>query len=129
MRFFGNLMRRLTGQGSAVSAGSIVDVTSRIANRNRNEDSTLNTSAEVSRATSQTLAENGGPFTDATNAQVAGAVMETNDIFQQQADQFGFDNFWTEATIDVDLLLQHGLCPLLPGNFGTFPPMADSQGF
>ncbi|KAF5647675.1 cutinase transcription factor 1 alpha [Fusarium tjaetaba] len=129
MRFFGNLMRRLTGQGSAVSAGSIVDVTSRIANCNRNEDSTLNTSAEVSRATSQTLAENGGPFTDATNAQVAGAVIETNDLFQQPADQFGFDNFWAENTIDVDLLLQHGLCPLLPGNFGTFPPMADSQGF
>ncbi|KAI1023638.1 hypothetical protein LB503_000141 [Fusarium chuoi] len=129
MRFFGNLMRRLTGQGSAVSAGSIVDVTSRIANCNRNEDSTLNTSAEVSRATSQTLAENGGPFTDATNAQVAGAVMETNDLFQQPADQFGFDNFWAEDTIDVDLLLQHGLCPLLPGNFGTFPPVADSQGF
>ncbi|VTT68793.1 unnamed protein product [Fusarium fujikuroi] len=129
MRFFGNLMRRLTGQGSAVSAGSIVDVTSRIANCNRNEDSTLNTSAEVSRATSQTLAENGGSFTDATNAQVAGAVMETNDLFQQPADQFGFDNFWAENTIDVDLLLQHGLCPLLPGNFGTFPPLADSQGY
>ncbi|KAF5646564.1 cutinase transcription factor 1 beta [Fusarium sp. NRRL 25303] len=129
MRFFGNLMRRLTGQGSAVSAGSIVDVTSRIANCNRNEDSTLNTSAEVSRATSQTLAENGGPFTDATNAQVAGAVMETNDLFQQPADQFGFDNFWAEDTIDVDLLLQHGLCPLLPGNFGNFPSVADSQGF
>ncbi|KAF4439406.1 Cutinase transcription factor 1 alpha [Fusarium acutatum] len=129
MRFFGNLMRRLTGQGSAVSAGSIVDVTSRIANCNRNEDSTLNTSAEVSRATSQTLAENGGPFTDTTNAEVAGAVMETNDLFQQPPDQFGFDNFWAEDTIDVDLLLQHGLCPLLPGNFGTFPPGADSQGF
>ncbi|KAF5595968.1 cutinase transcription factor 1 alpha [Fusarium pseudocircinatum] len=129
MRFFGNLMRRLTGQGSAVSAGSIVDVTSRIANCDRNEDSTLTTSAEVSRATSQTLAENGGPFTDATNAQVAGAVMETNDLFQQPADQFGFDNFWAEDTIDVDLLLQHGLCPLLPGNFGTFPPVADPQGF
>ncbi|EXK85256.1 hypothetical protein FOQG_10634 [Fusarium oxysporum f. sp. raphani 54005] len=126
MRFFGNLMRRLTGQGSAVSAGSIVDVTSRIANCNRNEDSTL---TEVSRATSQTLAENGGPFTDATNAQVAGAVMETNDLFQQPADQFSFDNFWAEDTIDVDLLLQHGLCPLLPGNFGTFPPMSDPQGF
>ncbi|RKL03643.1 hypothetical protein BFJ68_g11387 [Fusarium oxysporum] len=126
MRFFGNLMRRLTGQGSAVSAGSIVDVTSRIANCNRNEDSTL---TEVSRVTSQTLAENGGPFTDATNAQVAGAVMETNDLFQQPADQFSFDNFWAEDTIDVDLLLQHGLCPLLPGNFGTFPPMSDPQGF
>ncbi|KAF4495923.1 Cutinase transcription factor 1 alpha [Fusarium agapanthi] len=129
MRLFGNLMRRLTGQGSAVSAGSIVDVTSRIANCSRNEDSTMNTSAEGSRATSQTLAENGGPFTDATNAQVAGAVMETNDLFQQPPDQFGFDNFWAENTIDVDLLLQHGLCPLLPGNFGTFPPAADSQGF
>ncbi|KAF9768044.1 hypothetical protein IL306_014712 [Fusarium sp. DS 682] len=130
MRFFGNLMRRLTGQGSAVSAGSIVDVTSRIANSNRGEDSTLNTSAEVSRATSQTLAENGGSFGDVVNGQVAGAVMETNDLFQQPAaDQFGFDNFWAEDMIDVDLLLQHGLCPLLPGNFGTFPPGADSQGF
>ncbi|KAF4345614.1 cutinase transcription factor 1 alpha [Fusarium beomiforme] len=130
MRFFGNLMRRLTGQGSAVSAGSIVDVTSRIANSNRGEDSTLNTSAEVSRATSQTLAENGGGFNEVANAQVAGAVMETNDLFQQPAaDQFCFDTFWADDAIDVDLLLQHGLCPLLPGNFGTFPPGIDSQGF
>jgi hypothetical protein len=47
---------------------------------------------------------------------------QANDMLQQPSDPFGFDSFWAEDTIDVDLLLQHGLCPLLPANFGPMPP-------
>ncbi|KAF4455580.1 hypothetical protein F53441_2104 [Fusarium austroafricanum] len=128
VRFFGNLMRRLTGQGSAVSAGSIVDVTSRIANCSRNQESSATTSTEAIREASQNFGESAVAFNQGSMAN-AQPAMETNDLLQQPADQFGFDYFWAEDTIDVDLLLQHGLCPLLPANFGPFPPETDSQGF
>ncbi|KAH7196500.1 fungal-specific transcription factor domain-containing protein [Fusarium flagelliforme] len=113
-KFFVNLFRRLTGQGSAVSAGSIVDVTSRIARAN--ED---NASGEVG---SQNLAEALNGFNQqASFSNGDGSMMEPpGDMLYP--DQFGFDSFWAEDTIDVDLLLQHGLCPLLPPNFGPVPP-------
>jgi hypothetical protein len=104
----------LTGQGSAVSAGSIVDVTSRIARAN--ED---NASQE---AGSHNLAEALNGFNQqASFFNGDGSMMEQPDNMLYPV-QFGFDSFWAEDTIDVDLLLQHGLCPLLPTNFGPAPP-------
>ncbi|KAJ4016313.1 hypothetical protein NW766_004505 [Fusarium irregulare] len=116
-KFFVNLFRRLTGQGSAVSAGSIVDVTSRIARAN--ED---NSSGE---AGSQNLAEALNGFSQQPSSffnSGDGLGMEQQPGDMLYPDQFGFDSFWAEDTIDVDLLLQHGLCPLLPTSFGPAPP-------
>ena len=116
-KFFVNLFRRLTGQGSAVSAGSIVDVTSRIARAN--ED---NASGE---AGSHNLAEALNGFSQQPSSffnSGDGLGMEQQPGDMLYPDQFGFDSFWAEDTIDVDLLLQHGLCPLLPTNFGPAPP-------
>jgi len=106
----------LTGQGSAVSAGSIVDVTSRIARANEDNAS--------GKAGSQNLSEALNGF----NQQASNFFNGEGSMTEQQPgemfypDQFGFDSFWAEDTIDVDLLLQHGLCPLLPTNFGPAPP-------
>ncbi|KAF4967712.1 hypothetical protein FSARC_4773 [Fusarium sarcochroum] len=135
MKFFVNLMRRLTGQGSALSAGSIVDVTSRIADHDRNnEDSRMDPALEPGRAESQNTGEALDVFNhnqgDSLNPQLPNVErtgmgeQQANDLLSQPADQFGFDAFWAQDTIDVDLLLQHGLCPLLPANFGAVPPDA-----
>ncbi|KAM0217714.1 hypothetical protein ACHAQI_001764 [Fusarium lateritium] len=130
MKFFVRLMRNLTGQGSGLSAGQIVDVTSRIAKDGReNEDSTLGLSSGPSRDISQNLdgprAFNHQP--DLFNTQPVNAErpdmeeQQVPEMFAWSGNQIGYDSFWAEDTIDVDLLLQHGLCPLLPANFGAAP--------
>lgn len=130
MKFFVRLMRNLTGQGSGPSAGPIVDVTSRIAKDSReNEGSTLGRSTGSSRDVSQNL-DDPRPFnqqpdlfnTYSGNAERSGMEeQQVPEMFAWPGDQFGSDSFWAEDTIDVDLLLQHGLCPLLPANFGAAP--------
>ncbi|KAH7256268.1 fungal-specific transcription factor domain-containing protein [Fusarium tricinctum] len=130
MKFFVRLMRNLTGQGSGPSAGPIVDVTSRISKDSReNEGSTLGPSSESSRDVSQNPGDprafNQQPDlfnTQSLNAERSGMEeQQVPEMFAWPGDQFGSDSFWAEDTIDVDLLLQHGLCPLLPANFGAAP--------
>ncbi|XEU97693.1 hypothetical protein FSHL1_002979 [Fusarium sambucinum] len=129
-KLFVNLLRRLTGQGSALSAGSIVDVRSRIANDSgvsegstqpplRGGNGTHNPNEATNVFNQQGNLASG--LLDGTNG-VAMAEQQGSDMFQQPVDQFGLDAFWAEDTIDVDLLLQHGLCPLLPADFGLMPP-------
>ncbi|KAM0342110.1 hypothetical protein ACHAPU_009724 [Fusarium lateritium] len=139
MKFFVRLMRRLTGQGSALSAGPIVDVTSRIANdSHENEDSTLRASSGSSTVRSHNPDDPASGYNqqhDIYNAQPASTdrsgmeEQQVPDMFSWPGDQVGFDSFWAQDTIDVDLLLQHGLCPLLPANFGTVTPSTDAFNF
>ncbi|KAM0273840.1 hypothetical protein ACHAPA_001418 [Fusarium lateritium] len=130
MKFFVRLMRNLTGQGSGLSAGSIVDVTSRIAKDGReNDDSTLGLSSGPSRDVSQNP-DDSRAFrhqpdlfnTQPVDAERSGMEeQQVPEMFAWSGDQVGYDSFWAEDNIDVDLLLQHGLCPLLPANFGAVP--------
>ncbi|KAF5672789.1 cutinase transcription factor 1 alpha [Fusarium heterosporum] len=136
MKFFVRLMRRLTGQGSALSAGPIVDVTSRIANDSgESEDSTLRESSRSSTAMFHNLDHPVSGYNqqhDTDNVQPPNTErsgmeeQQIPDMFSWPNDQVGFDSLWAEDTIDVDLLLQHGLCPLLPANFGAVPPNTDA---
>ncbi|UZP32454.1 hypothetical protein NXS19_000270 [Fusarium pseudograminearum] len=128
-KLFVNLLRRLTGQGSAMSAGSIVDVTSRIANTTRGNEGPALESSRLSAPQNPDDRINGFSqqnntalgFFDNTNGPGMGE-QQTANMLQQPADEFGFGSFWSEDTIDVDLLLQNGLCPLLPADFGLMPP-------
>ncbi|OBS26278.1 hypothetical protein FPOA_00218 [Fusarium poae] len=126
-KLFVNLLRRLTGQGSALSAGSIVDVRSRIANGSGvNEGPALDLSRsgnglQISDEGMNGFSQQNNSLFDNTNGSGTGEH-QVHDMLQQPSDQFGFDSFWAEDTIDVDLLLQNGLCPLLPADFGLMPP-------
>ncbi|KAG8674249.1 hypothetical protein FPOAC1_000213 [Fusarium poae] len=126
-KLFVNLLRRLTGQGSALSAGSIVDVRSRIANGSGvNEGPALDLSRsgnglQISDEGMNGFSQQNNGLFDNTNGSGTGEH-QVHDMLQQPSDQFGFDSFWAEDTIDVDLLLQNGLCPLLPADFGLMPP-------
>ncbi|CZS75366.1 unnamed protein product [Fusarium graminearum] len=128
-KLFVNLLRRLTGQGSALSAGSIVDVTSRIANTTRDNEGPALEPSRVSASQNPDDRINGSSqqnntalgFFDNANGPGMGEQQTTN-MLQQPADEFGFGSFWSEDIINVDLLLQNGLCPLLPADFGLMPP-------
>ncbi|KAL4730870.1 hypothetical protein ACLX1H_002912 [Fusarium chlamydosporum] len=98
-KFFVNLLRRLTGQGSALSAGSIVDVTSRIANTSRaNDESSVDTSRETSgsapQASDETVngfGQHGNPASGFfSNSEGSGVEeQQANDMWRQPTDQFG----------------------------------------
>ncbi|RSL67624.1 hypothetical protein CEP53_002881 [Fusarium sp. AF-6] len=123
MRFFVNLFRRLTGQDSATASGTIVNVTSRIGN------------SDVESRGSQPNDNMPAPSRDeptmpaAVNNRSQSRDQQTADFLPQVTDPMGYDSFWAgclDNSIDVDLLLQHGLGPLLPAPFGVAPP--DSLG-
>lgn len=126
MRFFVNLFRRLTGQDSAVPGGAIVNVTSRIGNSD--VDSRGNQPADnvpISTRTEGTESAMPAVVTNRAQSQDQQAV----DFMPQVSDPLGYDSFWAgclDNSIDVDLLLQHGLGPLLPAPFGVAPP--DTMG-
>jgi hypothetical protein len=126
MRFFVNLFRRLTGQDSAVAGGAIVNVTSRIGNSDAesrgnqlNDNMTASGRPEGAESTMPTAVNNRAQFRD----------QQAVDFMPQVTDPLAYDSFWTgclDNSIDVDLLLQHGLGPLLPAPFGVAPP--DTMG-
>ncbi|KAF5020743.1 hypothetical protein F66182_7245 [Fusarium sp. NRRL 66182] len=125
-KFFVNLMRTLTGKGSARSAGSIVDINTRIADHNRNNEepnehpvpgfSSLRSTTETHHTVNN---QQGGQ----SNLQPVGDMGErqATDLLPQPVEQLGCDSFWAYDTVDLDLLLQQGLCPLLPASFDTAP--------
>jgi hypothetical protein len=126
MRFFVNLFRRLTGQDSAVAGGAIVNVTSRIGNSDAesrgnqlNDNMTASGRPEGAESTMPTAVNNRAQFRD----------QQAVDFMPQVTDPLAYDSFWAgclDNSIDVDLLLQHGLGPLLPAPFGVAP--ADTMG-
>ncbi|KAM6528943.1 hypothetical protein FALCPG4_009895 [Fusarium falciforme] len=126
MRFFVNLFRRLTGQDSAVSGGAIVNVTSRIANSDAesrghqlNDNMAASSRPEGAEPTMPT----------AVNNRIQSRDQQAVDFMPQVTDPLACDSFWAgclDNSIDVDLLLQHGLGPLLPAPFGVAPP--DTMG-
>ncbi|UPL01149.1 hypothetical protein LCI18_012083 [Fusarium solani-melongenae] len=126
MRFFVNLFRRLTGQDSAVSGGAIVNVTSRIGNSDaESRGNQLNDNIATS-------SRPGGAepiMPTAMNNRVQSRDQQIVDFMPQVTDPLASDSFWAgclDNSIDVDLLLQHGLGPLLPAPFGVAPP--DTMG-
>ncbi|RSL88562.1 hypothetical protein CEP51_001692 [Fusarium floridanum] len=122
MRFFVNLFRRLTGQDSATAGGTIVNVTSRIGN----SDAESRGSQPNDNMPAPSRPE--GPETTmptAVNNRTQSRDQQTVDFMPQVTDPLGYDSFWAgclDNSIDVDLLLQHGLGPLLPAPFGVAPP-------
>ncbi|RMJ15100.1 hypothetical protein CDV36_005240 [Fusarium kuroshium] len=122
MRFFVNLFRRLTGQDSATAGGTIVNVTSRIGN----SDAESRGSQPNDNMPAPSRPE--GPETTmpaAVNNRAQSRDQQTVDFMPQVTDPMGYDSFWAgclDNSIDVDLLLQHGLGPLLPAPFGVAPP-------
>ena len=126
MRFFVNLFRRLTGQDSAVSGGAIVNVTSRIGNSDvESRGSQLNDNM-----TTSSRPEGAEPIMPtAMNNRAQSRDQQIVDFMPQVTDPLACDSFWAgclDNSIDVDLLLQHGLGPLLPAPFGVAPP--DTMG-
>ncbi|RSM06405.1 hypothetical protein CDV31_009179 [Fusarium ambrosium] len=119
MRFFVNLFRRLTGQDSATASGTIVNVTSRIGNSDvESRGNQPNDNMPAPSRDEPTM-----PATVNNRAQPRD--QQTVDFMPQVTDPMGYDSFWAgclDNSIDVDLLLQHGLGPLLPAPFGVAPP-------
>ncbi|EEU45285.1 uncharacterized protein NECHADRAFT_40529 [Fusarium vanettenii 77-13-4] len=126
MRFFVNLFRRLTGQDSAVPGGAIVNVTSRIGN----SDVDSRGSQPTDNVPIPTRSEGTEPAIPAVaNNRAQSQDQHAVDFMPQVSDPLGYDSFWAgclDNSIDVDLLLQHGLGPLLPAPFGVAPP--DTMG-
>ncbi|KAF4466039.1 hypothetical protein FALBO_7111 [Fusarium albosuccineum] len=132
MRFFVNLMGRLVGKGgSVVTGGSIVNSGSRVAGDNCDDPSSSmhNPSAQPRNHVHTGLGDgiNCSHEGDGSNNQLPGTIADQRGG-EFVPDQFNSDSFWAgclDGTLDVDLLLHHGLGPLLPTPF-IAPP--DSLG-
>ncbi|RSL68707.1 hypothetical protein CEP54_002750 [Fusarium duplospermum] len=122
MRFFVNLFRRLTGQDSPTAGGTIVNVTSRIGN---SDAESRGTQPNDNMPAPSRPGGDEPTMPAAVNNRAQSRDQQTVDFMPQVTDPLGYDSFWAgclDNSIDVDLLLQHGLCPLLPAPFGVAPP-------
>ncbi|KAF5007707.1 hypothetical protein FDECE_5955 [Fusarium decemcellulare] len=132
MRFFVNLMGRLVGKGgSVVTGGSIVNSGSRVGGDSVDDpgSSPHNPSAQARNHVHAGLGDgmNSGLEGDGSNNQPSVTIADQRGG-EFVPDQFNSDSFWAgclDGTLDVDLLLHHGLGPLLPAPF-IAPP--DSLG-
>lgn len=129
---FVNLMRRLTGQGSNASGGSIINVSSSIASDRGNVAAPGHWGllglqqqhiTSPSRDSSQII--DGGHDTNRCEPGIQAARMNsfqsrdlhTSDYFLQAADPFICDPFlagYLDDTVDVDLLLHNNLGQTIP---------------
>lgn len=128
IKLFVNLMRRLTEQGSAVSGGSIVNVTSRIYDNQHGNGSPAGPAGY-----SESGISDHGPAHFSSGADSNQAILghqpgaahlpdpQVSEFVPQTADQLVYDSFWAgwlDNTFEVDMILQNGFGPFFSGPSG-----------